>query len=384
MFTMKNSLKIKLTAMVITMAFSMLSKASNAVKVVETPASDSRITFVGRTAVNGDSVSFDWTGIYARVKFEGTYLAVRASDTKRNYYDVWLDAASTADAPDKTIQTHGKDSLIVLFDESDFKNKYGKKFPKTAHQVVILKRTEGEQGITTFSSFITHGNLLQADGLKKRQLEFIGDSYTCGYGTEGKSPKERFSPATENANLSYAAIVGRYFDADYSVIAHSGWGISRNYNDNFKGDHMPTRYLRTFDERADVEWNAKASSFHPAVTVILLGTNDFSTGRQPNLSTWKHGYMNLLKAIKANYGEQHPILCTAARGDMMVFDYVRAAVEASGMKNVSFMCYGPNAFSDAELGSDYHPNYQAHRKIAHAVIPYIATMAGWPLNDGVR
>jgi len=378
---LKNKISVWMTVMVL---FPLSLDVGAATETVETPASDPRVTFVGRTAVNGDSVSFDWTGVYLRVRFEGDYLAVRASDTKHNYYDVWLDAASTADTPDKTFETHGKDTLIEIFNGSDFKARQRKKNAKGVHQVVVLKRTEGEQGLTTFYKFVTHGNLLQADKLKERQIEFVGDSYTCGYGTEGKGPNERFSPATENANLSYAAIVGRYFDADYSVVAHSGWGICRNYNDNFKGDYMPMRYLRTFDCKDDVKWDAKASSFRPSVTVILLGTNDFSTGRQPTLAAWKQGYLALLKSIKANYGEGHPVLCTAARGNMMVFDYVRAAVEACGMVNVSFMCYGPDTFSDAELGSDFHPNYQAHRKIAHAVIPYIATMAGWPLHDNVR
>lgn len=382
---MKTISKLYLSALALSLALMPANMTGKtAANVVETPASDSRITFIGRTQVHGDSVSFDWTGVYARVKFEGTYIAARVSDTRRNYYEVWLDAASTADKPDKTITTHGKDSLIVLFDDADFTAKYGKKAHKGPHQVVILKRTEGEQGTTTFSKFITHGNLLQADGIKARQIEFIGDSYTCGYGTEGKSPTERFSPATENANLSYAAIVGRYFNADYFVVAHSGWGIARNYNDNMKGDYMSGRYMRTFDCNENVQWDSKASNFKPAITVILLGTNDFSTGRQPTLAAWKTGYLALLKEIKANYGDKHPILCTAARGDMMVFDYVRAAVEASGMENVSFMCYGPNIFLDAELGSDYHPNYDAHRKIAHSVIPYISTMAGWPISDNIK
>ena len=36
------------------------------------PAADSRITFVGRTLVTQDgSVSFDWSGVYARISFTG-------------------------------------------------------------------------------------------------------------------------------------------------------------------------------------------------------------------------------------------------------------------------------------------------------------------------
>ena len=35
------------------------------------PATDSRVTFVGRTAVEGTTVSFDWTATYFRVAFAG-------------------------------------------------------------------------------------------------------------------------------------------------------------------------------------------------------------------------------------------------------------------------------------------------------------------------
>ena len=34
---------------------------------------------------------------------------------------------------------------------------------------------------------------------------------------------------------------------------------------------------------------------------------------------------------------------------------------------------------DADLGAGYHPNYRGHRKIAAAVIPYIATITGWEM-----
>ena len=46
------------------------------------PATDTRITFVGRTAVEGTTVSFDWTATYFRVAFAGKSLTMKASDLK--------------------------------------------------------------------------------------------------------------------------------------------------------------------------------------------------------------------------------------------------------------------------------------------------------------
>ena len=351
-------------------------------EVTSTSAADARITYVGRTSVSPEGdVSFSWSGVSVRIAFEGNYLAIHASDTHRNYYNVWLDASSTADEPDKVIAIEGDRVETVLFDEADFKVRYGRHIPSGPHEVILQKRTEGEQGTTTLHTILTEGRLLQAAPLKERMIEFIGDSYTCGYGTEGKSAQEHFTAETENSNFSYWAIVSRYFDADAFVVAHSGWGICRNYNDMLRGDHMPLRYLHTHDSAEGEVWNAQSSAFRPALTVILLGTNDFSCDRQPSLSVWRDAYITLLKEIKANYGDSHPILCTAARGDAMVYEYVKAAVEASGLSNVWHMSYGMGTFSDMEMGSDWHPNYTAHRKIAYSIIPYISTLTGWSLED---
>lgn len=351
--------------------------------MIETAASDSRITFVGRTLVSGENVSFDWSGVYARIRVEGNYLAMRVSDTHKNYYNVWIDGC-TCQPHDKVISTHGTDSLIVLMDQADLKQKYGKKAPKE-HTIIIQKRTEGEQGTTTVHSFLTAGKVLQAEPLKARQIEFVGDSYTCGYGTEGANAKERWRPETENVNYAYEFILARYFDADIHVVAHSGMGIARNYADKFDGWWMPDRYTQTFDMQKDtLLWDAKKSDFKPAMTVVLLGANDFSTSKQPAIGRWKSQYGKLLKSIKENYGEDHPILCCAPKSNMDVFPYVREMVNECGLKNVHYMGWFESVFPYEDLGSDYHPNYNGHQKYAMGIIPYISTLTGWAIKGDIK
>lgn len=96
---------------------------------IHTPASDSRVTYVGRTLKKKDNVSFDWTGVYVRIRFEGTYLAMKASDSKANYYDLWIDREPDAKA-DRTIRVSGKDSVYVLVEPAALKsfNSKGKGF----------------------------------------------------------------------------------------------------------------------------------------------------------------------------------------------------------------------------------------------------------------
>lgn len=344
-------------------------------------ASDSRITYIGRTEVKDGNVSFDWTGVYARVRFQGNSLSFKVSDTKKNYYNVWLDGSMDA-APDKVVAVHGSDTTIVIFSAEELKARFGKdkKAARAPHQVILQKRTEGEQGITTISEFITDGEFLQADAPKERVIEYIGDSYTCGYGTESPNT-ERFKPETENQNLTYACAVARYFDADQIVVAHSGMGIVRNYNSKFTDYCMPERYLQTFDGVKETKWDAKSSSVKPDITVIYLGTNDFSRGMQPAERLFVKNYIKLLKEIKDNYGEGHPILCMTPKHDYLMFEYIRKVVDSCGLRNVHIMTLTNSVHNNVEdMGADGHPNYNGHRKIAYTVIPYISTITGWELT----
>lgn len=374
--------RITLLTVAILAAISMSAAPKTAETAIK--ASDSRITYIGRTEVKDGNVSFDWTGVYARLRFQGNSLSFKVSDTKKNYYNVWLDGSMDA-APDKVVAVHGSDTTIVIFSAEELKARFGKdkKAARAPHQVILQKRTEGEQGITTISEFITDGKFLQAEAPKERVIEYIGDSYTCGYGTESPNT-ERFKPETENQNLTYACAVARYFDADQIVVAHSGMGIVRNFNSKFTDYCMPERYLQTFDGVKESQWDAKSSSVKPDITVIYLGTNDFSRGMQPAERLFVKNYIKLLKEIKDNYGEGHPILCMTPKHDYLMFEYIRKVVDSCGLRNVHIMTLTNSVHNNVEdMGADGHPNYNGHRKIAYTVIPYISTITGWEMNDNI-
>lgn len=345
-------------------------------------ASDWRFTFIGRTSVCDGAVSFDWTGVYMRVRFQGTSLSFRVSDTNRNYYNVWIDS-SMDNKPDKVLTVHGSDTTIVIFSSEEIRARYGKhgKALKAPHQVILQKRTEGSQGKTTISSFTTDGVFLQADAPKDRVIEFIGDSYTCGYGTEATN-KDHFSPETENQNLTYACATARYFGAEQMVIAHSGMGISRNYNGKNTDENMVNRYLSTFDSEPGTPWDAEGSALKPDLTVIYLGTNDFSTGMQPAERIFVRNYIKLLEEIKEYYGKDHPIICMAPKHDILIFGYIKKAADTSGLGNVSVFALGPSVHDhEGDMGADGHPAYGGHLKIAYSLIPYVSTIMGWELTS---
>ena len=145
-------------------------------------ACSDKIRFTGRAAENGDgSLSFDWSGCHFTFRFDGSRCAMRAADTGRNYYNVFVDGRLYGKA---TVE--GASSCVPLAEG----------LAPGPHTVTVQKRTEAEQGRTTLYGVEADGALLDLPPAPSRLIEFIGDSHTCGYGTEGKTVSEPFTPET--------------------------------------------------------------------------------------------------------------------------------------------------------------------------------------------
>ncbi len=331
-------------------------------------ADDPNIRYVGRVIkLNSGSVSFDWSGTYLMTRFEGDYCAMIVSDTKKNYYNVFIDNQLKG-----VVTTSGKDSLVVLADG----------LKKGLHSLMLQKRSEGEQGKTTIHSFrlSAKGRFLQSDVKRERHIEFIGNSITCGYGTEGLSKREPFKVETENCNLAYGCIISRYFNADYTLISHSGRGAARNYGDTARVSKrtMKDLMLNTFDWDKDISvWNFK--DYYPDLVVINLGSNDFSTKPHPLKEEFLKAYGQIINQIRDKYGDI-PVLCVAPpKGP--AFAYIQEYCSNSNDKNLHFTAYLNGVYNgDSDQGSSGHPNYEGQKKIAMSLIPYISTITGWSLT----
>lgn len=146
----------------------------------------------------------------------------------------------------------------------------------------------------------------QAPGVAPRdlQIEFVGDSYTVGYGNTSPDrtcSTDRVWETTDTA-AGIPGQLSRRLDADYQVNAISGRGVIRNY-DGAMVDTLPQAYDFTlFDSQV---WSADAG-WHPGVIVIALGTNDFSTplkdgerwaGREQLISDFEAAYAGFLRGL---------------------------------------------------------------------------------------
>lgn len=333
-------------------------------------ANDKAVRYVGRTEVQPDgSVTFDWVGTYLESGFTGGTLSVRLSDIGTSYYNVFVD-----DALHRVVKACGKDTLIEFVSGID----------KRAHTLRIQKRTEGEFGKTSFHSFVLapNGHMKAIPVTRTKHIEFIGNSLICGYGVEGKDKDEAFKLETENCNLSFAAIIARYFDADYTMIAHSGRGIVRNYGDSVRTSAitMKEKMLQTFDEGEVTPWNFK--EYSPDLVVINLGTNDFSLEPHPYMSKFVKAYMQMLEQIRTHYGDI-PVLCVyCCTITAPVYSFYEEVVTRMKDRNLYLIRQpGDLLDSDSDLGAVWHPNHSGQRKMAMNLIPYISTITGWKLSD---
>ncbi len=326
------------------------------------------IQFVGRFDFsNPQKVKFDWPGVFISTKFIGESIVVRLNDDS-NEYSVVVD-----------------NSLPKLLRKDTAENLYSVEglVDSVPHTITIHKRTETFVGVGEFEGFILDGKgeLLPPDKRPERRIEFIGNSITCGYGVEGDSPDCHFSPVTENANLSYAAIASRELNADYHLIAYSGRGVVRNYGDSNKisVEPMPALYDRICFNDTISKWDF--TKWIPQVVVINLGTNDFSTQPFPDKNVFQNAYKNLIDRVRNLYPGVAVFCICGPMIEEPCKSYIKEVIildqKGKRDRNVFFVEIPRSTLADADWGCDWHPNVSGMIKIADILSSEIKARMNW-------
>ncbi len=334
------------------------------------PASNSAFTYMGRTMQSQETVKYNWPGVTVFADFTETELGIKIKGGARNYFNVWVD-----DRPEQVLHA-GNDTVWW----------YPEKLSKGLHQLRIVKRTEGNMGIAEFSGIFLdkNGKLQKPAPLPERKILFVGNSITCGYGTEGKNKSEHFKPATENCEKSYATIVTRAFNAQYHLISHSGLGMIRNYGDkdmiSTKIKPMPARLEYLLDE--DSTRTYELQNYVPDAIVVNLGTNDFSTQPFPYEADFIRAGKKLVTKLKQEFPDAKIICITGPMINEPCFSYTKKMVEQLRdelkTQDIAFVGIPNNLLNTEEdLGSDWHPSYRGQLKSAHMIIPVLGTMLNW-------
>ena len=350
---------VKIYTLLTVLAFMGSSCARNGEKTF-IAADDPNIVYIGRfdLADKGKPV-FMYSGSNIRTVFRGTSLEmILKDDSMRNTFNVVID-----------------DSLFVITaNETDSVYRLAEGLRNSRHTVDIIRRTEWHGGNTTFLGFrVDKGKELHMPALKERKLEFIGNSYTCGYGIEGKSREEHFTYETENNYLTYGAIAARALDAEYFTVCRSGIGIWQGYGGG-KDFTMPKLYDEVVLGSEKV-WDY--TRYQPHLVVIDLGANDLSV--ELDSVQFISTYVEFLERIRRNYTTS-TIVCAAGPStpgaDWEKWQrYMHAVVEQFGKQDRQIFYFEFSTFEPN--GSDWHPNVEEHARMAEELIPFIKELMKW-------
>ncbi len=323
-------------------------------------ADNRNIALIGRfDLTDKTSPVFMYSGSEIRTVFNGTSIEViLKDDSLRNMFNVRID-----------------DSLFVLTtDKPAGIYQLANNLDDIKHSVEIYRRTEWHGGNTTFNGFnLDKGKRLYKPQVKKRMIEFIGDSYTCGYGNEGSSREEHFRYDTENNYLTYGSITARALDAEYLAVCRSGIGMWQGYG----GDTaftMPKLYDQIIIN-GNRSWNF--NRYQPQAIVIDLGGNDLSAPLDS--AAFVNTYTGFLKRLRNNY-ESADIICISGPSNPgeeweRWKSYIHSAVNSFGKTDARVSYFEFSPFEPN--GSDWHPNVAEHQRMAQELIPFIKEVMRW-------
>lgn len=333
------------------------------------PASHHHIQYTGRIDFSTPGAPvFSWPGTMIQTGFTGRSLALVMDDHYgMNYFNVFLD--QDWENPIVIKGEKGRKTYLIADNLTDGE-----------HLLTLTKRTEGEEGATTF-----YGILLAEDGeltapppRPERRIEFFGDSITSGMGNEAPEDGPDDNKAEKNNFLAYGAITARNLNAEYVSTSQSGVGLMASFV-NFTMQEF-------YDQLSAINNNDSVWDFSrwtPHVVVINLFQNDSALVEQrlnpvPTDEQRVAVYYDFIKRIRSHYPEAF-IVCTlgtmdAAKPGSPWPDYIHAAVEQwkteTADERIDVMIF---EFKDFYK----HPRVHHHQENAEVLTAFIKEKMGW-------
>lgn len=335
-------------------------------------AENSNIRYEGRVNLaNKFAPMMAFPGTRVTACFTGTSIAVQMKPNS-GYFMVGVD---------------GKDYRKIHFGERDSVIRIASGLPEGRHIIELMLATEEYQEQAEFYGFIIDDDaeLLDMGKDNRHSIEYIGDSMTCGYGTEAADGTVKYDPSNSNFFYTYAANVSRELDLRTTVVARSGIGVYRNYNGNINGDEgaMPHWYDYTLIYDDSQLWNTAGNI--PEVLCIALGTNDFST-TGCNVDLFRENYEKFVRHLRSLYPSTKIIMLSGCMlgGESLAsqnaaLDAIYTTLRGEGDENIYRFDFTQQT-GDLGFGADLHPSKAQHRKMANELIPYLCEITGWKLK----
>jgi len=325
------------------------------------------IQTVGRVLADESGWHATWPGVALLTRFEGRAIGVVVDDAHSGY----------------TLEIDGKAAKFIPAEDDGAHTVWLRGLRPGQHQLTVIRRNESPEQPGSIRGFLlADGHWLPAQQHNRRQIEFIGDSFTAGLANLSKRHACNGAAVrnTTDAGLAFGVQVARHYHADWELNAMSGMGMNRNWNGNRPDANFRSFYPRLLQN--DATLLADLPDWHPNLLVIGLGINDFSTPlhegenwtRESLAEEFKKGYKELIDDLRSRYGAA-AIVATAARvkpddQQAPLVQQVVDAARADGDTNISYLEYDQLQLA----GCQWHPTLEDHRRMAQTLIEAIDAM----------
>lgn len=326
-------------------------------------ADNANIQYTGRIDFSDPQKPRFWApGVYISTRFAGPSCEVVVNDeqlggTNHNYLEINLDGKLTR------LRLTGKTNTVKVADH----------LPGKTHTLTVCKNTEANIGYLEFVGFRC-AQLLPPTPRPTRRIEFIGNSITCGMGSdESAVPCDKGQWFDQhNAYLAYGPRTARALGAQWQLTAVSGIGLMRSCCD------MKVVMPQVFD-KINLRENALPwdfSRYQPDVVTVCLGQND---GVQDS-TAFCGNYVRFLQVLRQHYPQAQLVCLTSPMADAgltaVLQRYLTGIVahqQAAGDAAVHKFFFARSYRS----GCGNHPSLAEHQLIASELTTYLRTTLRW-------
>lgn len=252
------------------------------------------------------------------------------------------------------------------------------------HRIRIMKLTENNKTFLGIAAFTAEGEFLPTERPKKKRLEIVGDSITCGYGNLIKDPARHFYSVDEDGYLAYGPIAARALDFDWSCVSvsgitavhHQGWQIGYAMEELYAyTDRIGQERLSLVPEA----WDFRRHSTD--YVVVNLGTNDcYGIQFSPDpaeLDRFPAAYRAFIGNIRRLNGPRTHIICALGSMNYYLWHDIASVMEQykreTGDERLHLLRFNPMHPFDG-VGADGHPSLDTHQKMAHELAALLRTL----------
>lgn len=319
---------------------------------------DKKVRLSGRIDYSIPGTPRLWNGgSYLEFYFEGTSCQLDLTDEQRwgknqNYVSIIVD---------------NKLPNRIKLQEKRSKINIAENLKPGTHHVIVCKDTESGIGYLQVNGILCK-ELTNLKKLAPQRIEFIGNSITCGMGSDLQNVACKTGEWYDQHNAwnSYGSITARNLKAQWHLTAESGIGLIKSCCN--KPFVMPVVFDKINLNSDSLNWNF--SNYIPNLVVIELGQND---GIQDS-ALFCDSYIQFIKKIKSHYPRAKILLLNSPMADSKLKDFLGLTLNSiiqnlliQGENNIFSYTFSKRYIN----GCDSHPNLYEHQEMANELTQII-------------